>query len=189
MPRTISPADGELVLRRASLATIRRAYDFYYSVLARRRSEWFQIRLDKPPQLGGGFLRALGLHAAAILNARLEAAARIGSLRAIIERKWDPKLFEIILNDEVVGVCSFSLRSPTEVEVDGIGFVDPELDAPYLGEVLRLVKRQSLLVGANQLVARADDRRYAEIIMECGFQVKWADDILLFDLDQPHGQG
>lgn len=172
-----------LSLKRARLANLVAFYGVYYEVVREKRNKWTQIQLDKPlTKPKWTLLRALSVHVAHIIFARLQVVARTSSVQALFQSQWDPIIFDVLTEGRRIGFCFLSRQSAAVFQIDVIGIAEPHLRRRVMSELVSELKKHVRILGATRIIVRADTEEMMNLLKKCGFRSAFLDDVLYSDL-------
>jgi GNAT superfamily N-acetyltransferase len=122
------------------------------------------------------------MYAIQILHARLNAAARTGRPGSLFQNRWDPALFEINVNDQIIGCCSVSNLDEHTIQLGLLGFLSVENLESYFPLALGDILEYARLRGNTCVVVESGPSKIGPLLKKSGFRRIYYDDVLFSDL-------
>lgn len=118
-----------------------------------------------------------------IALARLNGAAKGGSLLSLVLRDFDPIVLEINADGKLIGCCSLLKRGSKVFELEVIGFDTLDQNTQVGAEIINLLmKYVRTLGGARMLAGLGSLKAMNLLLIQSGFKATYSDDVLFLNL-------
>jgi hypothetical protein len=173
---------ASLQLRKARVGNLKQLYQGYCIYFA-GDAKWASI-IDsngRRDSLIVSFPTAITMHLLHIVYTRLSAVAKSGSISSGFQSSWNPLIFEISINDKLVGGAFLEKGSNDVLELEAV-ILWAQVDDSVLANIILLILKYAKANGFSKIIMKSSDEKLGKLLSQSGFNLEVYNSVLSMEL-------